>query len=167
MTEITERLHLPLLQVAQAQKEVTHNEALLRLDRWSHPRVASRTVAVPPAEAETGRAWIVPDDADGGWAGRAGQIAEWDGRWKYMTPAPGLLIWLEDENALVLYDGTGWGGGLPVAGLSIGRRTMLSNAPETVTSPIGGAVIDIEARAAIDALLANFQTLGLVAAGST
>jgi hypothetical protein len=43
----TANLRLPLVQAAQAQKHVTVNEALLRLDAMSRLLLQSRALAVP------------------------------------------------------------------------------------------------------------------------
>ena len=162
MTETTGRLGLPLLQAAQAQKEVTHNEALQRLDQWSHPRIESRTALLPPAEPMGGQAWIVPAGAGGAWAGRDGQIAEWDGEWLYLTPASGLLAWVADENCLLIQGESGWISGLPAKALNVDGRIFLAGAPAAVADPAGGTTVDTEARAALTALLDNLRALGLV-----
>ncbi len=44
----TARLHLPLLAAAQAQKHVTHNEALSALDAIIHLSVLDRQIDSPP-----------------------------------------------------------------------------------------------------------------------
>ena len=41
----TKRLGLPLMDAAQAQKHVTHNEALVRLDALTHLTVSARADA--------------------------------------------------------------------------------------------------------------------------
>ena len=48
MTDTT-NLGLPLIDAAQAQKHVTHNEALRRLDELVHLSVAQRNALAPPA----------------------------------------------------------------------------------------------------------------------
>ena len=165
MSDFTERLHLPFLQTAQAQKEVTHNEALARLDRWVHPRVESRTVTAPPADPADGALYIVPPGGAGDWSGRDGEIAEWQGRWTFLSAPAGLLAWIADENAVVLCGSGGWSdAGFPVDGLAIGGRSMLSEPPDAVANPNGGVTIDHEARAQINQLLVNLRRLGLVAA---
>ncbi|MGF1607511.1 MAG: hypothetical protein ACFB22_14360 [Rhodothalassiaceae bacterium] len=50
----TPLLALPLIEVAQAQKEVTHNEALIRLDFLVTGRVESMHQAAPPMDAIPG-----------------------------------------------------------------------------------------------------------------
>ena len=47
-------LSLPLIEAGQAQKHVTHNEALLLLDAALHLAVASRSVATPPGAPAAG-----------------------------------------------------------------------------------------------------------------
>jgi Protein of unknown function (DUF2793) len=67
----TPHLGLPLIAAAQAQKHVTHNEALFGLDALVHLAVRDRDLATPPAEPDDGDRYIVPVGAVGAWAGRA------------------------------------------------------------------------------------------------
>lgn len=55
----TPKLALPLLLAAQAQKHVTHNEALLRLDAVVQLAVLERTRSVPPATPVDGDAYLI------------------------------------------------------------------------------------------------------------
>ncbi len=83
------RLGLPLLDAAQAQKHVTHNEALAGLDALVHLSVSSRNVLAPPAGVEGARV-LVGANATGGFAGRDGQVAAFDdGTWAFWTPRAG------------------------------------------------------------------------------
>ena len=50
MTESSPRLALPYLQPSQAQKHVTHNEALLRLDAIVQLALEAMGAEVPPME---------------------------------------------------------------------------------------------------------------------
>jgi hypothetical protein len=47
------------LQAGQAQKELTHNEALALIDMLLHAQVESMTVATPPGGAVVGQCWVV------------------------------------------------------------------------------------------------------------
>ena len=51
MSEATSRLNLPLMAAGQSQKEVTHNEALLRIDLLVQTTVMSGPQSTPPAGA--------------------------------------------------------------------------------------------------------------------
>jgi len=55
MTE-TNQFQLPLVQASQAQKHVTVNEALARLDAAAQLRLESIVIAVPPVTATDGEA---------------------------------------------------------------------------------------------------------------
>ena len=104
----TLHLSLPLLAAAQAQKHVTHNEALLTLDAMTQLGVLSRVAAAPDAPAEGAR-YIAPTTATGAWAGKAGQIAHrLDGAWRFLQPATGWLAWVVDEGKLLVYTEGGW-----------------------------------------------------------
>lgn len=76
---ITPRLAWPLLIVAQAQKEVTHNEALTLLDALVHATVEAGPLAAPPPEPADGQCWIVGTAPTGDWTGKADAIAIWTG----------------------------------------------------------------------------------------
>jgi hypothetical protein len=105
----TANLRLPLLQAAQAQKHVTVNEALLRLDALSQLRLQSRSVASPPPSAADGAVYAVPAGASGAWSGQAGRLALWmNGGWEYATPVIGWDAFVVDEGAAAIFDGASW-----------------------------------------------------------
>lgn len=56
----TARHHLPMLAVSQAQKEITHNEALVLVDALLHPIIEDR-LSIPPVAtvADIGKCWLV------------------------------------------------------------------------------------------------------------
>ncbi len=83
----TPNLGLPFILQGQAQKEVTHNEALIRLDALVHGSVRSRTLTTPPGSPANGERWIVPSGATGAWAGQTGRIAHWNvNAWVFYVP---------------------------------------------------------------------------------
>ena len=104
----TPNLALPFIAQGQAQKEVTHNEALLRLDALVQLAVRSRSLAAPPGSPADGERWIVGAGATGAWAGQSNKIAAWqDGAWSFFAPAVGWRAQVEDERlAAVWQDGT-------------------------------------------------------------
>ncbi len=107
MSETT-RLALPLLMPSQAQKHVTVNEALLRLDALSQLVLRSRTAASPPTAPSEGECYGVPGGAQGAWSGRSGQIAIYvGGGWDFVAPGRGWTAFIEGEGAFFVYDG-GW-----------------------------------------------------------
>lgn len=118
-TENTARLNLPLIMPSQAQKHVTHNEAIARLDRLAHPAVESRTLLAPPAEPDPQAAWLVPAGASGAWVAHAGEIALPLGTgWEFLAPFAGFKLLVRDESVFAYFDGDAWAdlGGAPTSG---------------------------------------------------
>lgn len=159
----TVRHGLPLLSAGQAQKEVTHNEALLTIDRQLHLAVESRGLESPPAAPIAGSAFIVAAGAGGAWAGQSGKIASFDGfGWHFAAPVKGCLAWVADEAAFSVYDGDWSTGGWPADGLRISGRQLMAAPPVAVAAPVGGSVIDSQCRAALVQLLAALRNQGIV-----
>jgi len=121
----TARLALPLIEAGQAQKHVTHNEALAALDRLVQALVVDRDLAAPPASPAEGAGYIVAASPTGAWTGQAGRIATWvSGGWTFTVPAAGLRVWLADEARLMVWTGSAWVD--PVSG-AIGAISALQN----------------------------------------
>lgn len=107
--EYTPSLELPYIQASQAQKHVTHNEALRRLDAVIQLAVKDRDLAAPPATPVDGDRYIVAANASGAWAGKDGQIAAFqDNVWAFYAPEEGWLAWAQDEDVLLAYSGVIW-----------------------------------------------------------
>lgn len=107
MSETT-HLNLPLLAAAQAQKHVTMNEALTRLDAAIQLGVQSRSLASPPALV-VGATYLVADAATDEWSGKDGLLAfAVAGGWDFLSPLPGWSIWVADETISLTYDGVNW-----------------------------------------------------------
>lgn len=109
MSEQTANTKLPYILPSQAQKHVTHNEALRMLDAIVQMSVLDRHLAAPPASPTDGDRYIVAAVPTGAWAGRAGSVAAWqDGVWNFHAPEVGWLAWVADENDLAVFDGSAW-----------------------------------------------------------
>lgn len=105
----TTHLALPLIDAAQAQKHVTHNESLALLDALTHLAVTARGVAFPPVTPNEGERLLIGAGATGAFAGRSGQIATFlAGGWSFLTPQPGWRLYVAAESLLLLYDGANW-----------------------------------------------------------
>lgn len=114
----TPRLGLPLLAAGQAQKHVTHNDALMRLDALVHLVVASRTQSVPPVSPGETAAYIVPAGGTGVFAGHQDDLAIFeDGGWSFLDPRPGWQAWVSDEAEHHVWTGTQWRRSQPVSSL--------------------------------------------------
>lgn len=109
MSDQTPLLSLPYIQGAQAQKHVTHNEALERLDMLVQLSVETIGAPTPPSTAAEGQAWVVGDGASGVWASHEGTIAAWrGGGWLFVTPQIGWRVWNKEAGTITVFDGTTW-----------------------------------------------------------
>ena len=105
----TNNLDLPYIMPAQAQKHVTHNEALRMLDAVVQLAVLGRHLANPPEMPLEGDRYIVAADAGGEWAKRDFSVATYqDGTWAFFEPNKGWLAWVASESVLVVWNGTAW-----------------------------------------------------------
>src|SRR5438876_1936649 len=102
-------LTLPYIIAAQAQKHVTHNEAIRALDALVQLMVLDKDLASPPGSPADGDRYIVASSPTGAWAGQAGKVAAYqDGAWAFFTPREGWLAWVADEDKLYFHDGSAW-----------------------------------------------------------
>ena len=112
----TPNLALPYIAAAQAQKHVTHNAALDRLDGLVQLSVKDRDLTAAPASPAEGDRYIVATGATGAWVGWDGDVALFSGgAWVRLNPRPGWRVWIEDEAVLLVFDGTSWIGVTPDA----------------------------------------------------
>lgn len=139
MTETSPLLALPYLQPAQAQKHVTHNEALRLLDLLVQLAVERRDRPAPPLQPAEGERYIVPADPLGDWAGQAGAVTVFDqGAWRFLAPRPGWRAHVLAEGTTVAFDGTAWRSGTQalqnLPSLGIGTTADAGN-PLSVAGP--------------------------------
>lgn len=145
---MTPRFGLPLLAVAQAQKEVTHNEALTLIDALIHAAVEAGPLNDPPAAPVSGRCWLVGAVPTGGWSGHVNAIAIWTaGGWRFVAARPGMMVVRLTDGAWLRFGGSEWTG------------------PATIGAPSGGSTIDVEARSALSALIVHLEAQGLLISG--
>lgn len=108
---------LPFIEAAQAQKHVTHNEALRTLDALVMLAVKDRDLTAPPDSPAEGDRYIVKAAGSGGFAGKDDQVAHYsDGGWTFYPPRRGWTCYVEDEGALLAWDGEAWGAALDLLG---------------------------------------------------
>lgn len=165
MMSETARWALPLLEAGQAQKEMTVNEALARLDLFAQPSVAAVGLDAPPADPAQGQAWIVGAAPTGAWAGQAQTLAGWTaGGWRFVAPREGLAVWSEADGCAAVFAGGSWRvGRLAAQRLEIGGVQVVGAQGVAIAAPTGGGTIDGEARAALTAVLAALRAHGLIA----
>lgn len=164
MSETSLRLGLPFLMAGQAQKELTHNEALAQIDAYVAPAVLAMNAETPPAVPIEGQAWILGGNPTGIWAGQAFKLAVYStGGWRFLAPLPGILVWVASDQFHARWTGSEWSGGVfPVSGLTVQGQPMLVARRPAIADATGGVQIDAEARAALNAILAALRAHGLI-----
>ena len=165
MADATARFTLDLLQPGQAQKEIFHNEALTLVDALLHPVAQAAGVNDPPGTPLPGQSWIVGDAPTGAWSAQDEKIAYWaTGGWRFIEPVPGMLVWVISDGLWALRESSGWEiGTLPASSLRISGAQVVGEQEAAISDPVGGTIIDVEARAAIAALIAAARAHGLIA----
>jgi hypothetical protein len=104
-------LQLPYLEPAQAQKHVTVNESLRRLDALVQLAVVSQTTSAQPASPGDGQCYILPaGKAGAAWGAMSNlAIAYWrDGAWEQITPKEGWRAYVKDADITVVWNGAAW-----------------------------------------------------------
>lgn len=164
MSETTPRLGLPLLQAGQAQKEITHNEAISLVDHLLCPSTDEGPRNDPPMTPEPGASWIVGPSPTGAWAGHAGAVVcATEGGWRFIAARDGMVVWRIDSSVFLMHRAGVWtDAAWPVAAVAVGGDIVLSGRKPAVASPTGGTTVDIEARTAIASILDRMRAHGLI-----
>ena len=163
MTELSARLALPLLAPGQAQKEITHNEAVTGLELLVQAAVEGVAEA-PPATPAPGACWIVGANPSGAWTGRGHALAMWtDAGWRFATPKPGTSVFCADRALDARWTGSAWEVGVVAASrVTIGGQQVVGARAAAIAAPAGGSTVDGEARSALNAVLAALRGHGLI-----
>jgi hypothetical protein len=169
MSDQSSRLNLPYLLPSQAQKHVTHNEALQILDALVQMVIQSFGTDTPPAAPSAGDVHFVGASPTGDWTGQAATCASWDGTgWQFITPGTGWIAWDAGADELVSFDGTSWnavsGGTQNLDGIGIQasydstNRLSLSSPASLFNHAGNGHQIKINKAATGDTASMLFQT---------
>lgn len=166
MPDTTPNLDLPFLLPAQAQKHVTHNEALERLDLIVQLTLQRFDAESPPAAPPEGRIWALGPAPGGDWAGQAGKLATFlGGAWTFLDPREGWRAWGLAEAQLRVWRGTAWEqpplDDLPGVGIGTthdGTNRLAVVSPATLFSHAGaGHQVKVNKAAAGDTASLLFQ----------
>jgi hypothetical protein len=153
MADTSTNLLLPFILAAQAQKHVTHNEALRLLDGLIQLSVLDRNLTAPPGSPAEGARYIVATGATGAWSGWTGDIAlRSDGAWVRLPARTGWVVWVQDEARVVVRIGAAWtpldeamgllaqGGSVDVALGALGGTTGMAVLEQTLSGLSGASV---------------------------
>lgn len=129
--DITARLNLPFLLPNQAQKHVTLNDALGRLDLLTGLLIRSRQVSLQPSSPAAGDAYILPETRTGeSWEAlpAAALACFQDGAWRLLPAPEGLRAWIADEAVPIVMGPDGW---ITAAPASLPRLGIHTEADDT------------------------------------
>lgn len=164
MSEATPRHNLPYIIPGQAQKEMTHNEALALLDALVGASVVSAGTDNLPGSPMPGQCWIVGSAPTAEWVGHDDELACWtEGGWRFLTPRTGTRVWVEDQHLWAERTGDGW-----IIGEVVGQRLVVGGDQvvgprlSSIAMPTGGAIQDVEVRSALSDVIARLQAHGLI-----
>lgn len=160
------RLNLPYLHPGQAQKEMSHNEAIAAIDLLLHPVVVQTAVQEPPIDPPQEGACVIVGDAPSGiFSGHEHAIACWtEGGWRFAEPFDGLSCWHRDVGmTLTFRDGAGWTDAIATKGVVVDGLQVVGTRRPAISDPVAGVSIDAEARAAIGQILSSLRAHGLIA----
>jgi hypothetical protein len=146
VSETSTNLLLPYLAAGQAQKHVTVNESLRKLDAVVQLAVTSATTSAEPGAPSDGEVYIMPAGKTGAhW----GAMTDWalayyrDGAWEEITPREGFVAYVRDAGAMLVYAGAAWAPLRTVAGAAGLADDNVFTGPNTFVGD--GAFIGIDA----------------------
>lgn len=161
----TMRHALPLLSPGQAQKEMTHNEALTLIDLLLHGQIVEVGAEIPPEPAEIGKCWILGATPEGIWEGHPGMIAGYsEGGWRFIAPIEGMHFWINEAEGYAYFSAGSWQKNAVHGHVFVAGQQIIGPRGNAIAEPSGGMVVDAEARAAITAMLVAIRTHGLIQA---
>jgi hypothetical protein len=165
MPDITPRMKFPYLASGQAQKEVTHNEALLIADMLVQPVVEALAHTTVPTTPQIGQCWIVGMGSVGDWSGKDDTLACWtEGGWRFFVPFEGMSVWSIADSMQAQWRGGSWAkGSINAQTYSVGGQIVVRGQRPAIANASGGTTIDSEARIVVDAILVALRQHGLIA----
>ena len=159
------RLALPFLTAGQAQKEMTHNEALQILDFVTVAAVLEPPRNDPPASPGVGDCYIVGSSPTGAWVGWTGKLAGFSaGGWRGVAAVPGMRVDVQSTDQWACYRASGWEfGTLRGSRLVVDDQQVVGARAAAIAAPVGGSTPDAEARTTIGQILLALRSHGLIA----
>lgn len=113
MPDNTPKLSMPYIVASQAQKEVSHNEALNVLDILVQPLCLGLQHDPPPSPAQGDTYIISGGTATGDWLGYETYIAAYYDTWVFIAPGEGWEMRSLGDGNRYYFNGVGW---LPTPG---------------------------------------------------
>ncbi len=160
----TPRISLPFLSAGQAQKEITHNEALQTLDILVAAAVEEGPRTAPPTSPAVGNCYLVGPSSTGDWTGKSQCVAAYtSGGWRFVPPVEGMSAYVKAAGTWANYRLGAWEiGVMRGSSVAIGGQQVVGSRAAAIASPAGGATVDSQARGALDQILGALRQHGLI-----
>ncbi|MGB1234673.1 MAG: DUF2793 domain-containing protein [Planktomarina sp.] len=171
MSATSSNLSLPYIQANQAQKHITHNEAIRILDSLTQLSVISATLAVPPTIPVRGDRYIVGADPTGDWEGQSLHLAVWDeNAWRFFAPHAGWTAWDQATGTQLTFANGAWASTAPAPdfnnldGVGVGtsadatNRLAVKSDATLLTNAGAGHQVKVNKAADTDTASLLFQT---------
>ncbi|MFL6726821.1 MAG: DUF2793 domain-containing protein [Sphingomicrobium sp.] len=148
----------------QAQKEITHNEALQTLDTIVAAAAEEGPRDDPPPSPALSACYIVGTTPTGAWAGKPLSVAAYtSGGWRFVIPVDGMTVFVKSQAVPATYRQGAWEiGVLRGSSVLIGGQQVVGARMSAIPPAAGGTTIDSEARGAIDQILVALRQHGLI-----
>lgn len=135
MSDQSSNLQLPYLAQGQAQKHVTVNESLLRLDAIVQLSAVSATTTAEPGAPNDGQIYLLPAGKTGAhWAAMSSDALAYyrDGAWEEIAPREGWIAYIKDTDTVLAYSGSGWASLRSTLGAAADTAVVHNTGAETI-----------------------------------
>jgi hypothetical protein len=150
---------------ACAGPSITWRGAFAALDLAVCAAVDGFLINSPPGSPAAGSSYVIGSAPTGAWTGHNLAFAGYtEGGWRFIPAVTGLTVLDKASGELATYLGGAWEKGhVRGAKLSVAGNQVVGARLASIADPTGGTTVDVEARAAISAILARLRGHGLIA----
>lgn len=168
----TTKYGIPEIIVGQAQKEVTHNEALAYVDTLLKNPLTGENTTTPPVSPVEGELHTIGTSATGVWVGQDGNVAAFiNSVWIFFAPFTDLVFYSSVSNNFIIYNGVTWNPLTVASGVAWGNitgtlstQTDLQAALNAKEDSLGNPTVDGQI---LSSTIAGVRTWITSAAGSS
>lgn len=163
---ITERAETSILRDPYSKKPYVYFYATFMLDFLVQPTCPVGPSDVPPLTPVEGATYLCGSEPTGAWAGHNNAIASWTtSGWRFAAAAEGRRVTELPAGIDWQFLGGTWVRGVAHVGeVRVEGEAVLRSRQAAIANPLGGSVVDQEARQAIRAILAAMRSHGLIKA---
>ena len=105
----TPKGNIPLIDPSATWGYLKFNEAMYLIDALVFTGVIDRDLTAPPGSESEGDLYIPKAIATGDWADHEDDLAHYyNGSYHFYTPEEGWRIWVNDEDTIIVYNGSAW-----------------------------------------------------------